>query len=228
MRPISPIAYTDGLTRKNTTPPTSQEEAERRWGNYATKPKKNLRKKVIEIQSGLCAYSEINLEDHGYTSHLEHIKPKSQYPELTFDFNNIVVSALTTNEIKDREYNRSDVFGGEFKQRAYNEDLFISCTDPDCSKYFTYINNGEVHPHPKLTPEETDKAKYTISTLNLNSPILVGKRELFIQNLKEQINNNNDIESVNKVINQNITSINNSPLLSFYSISKQTLLLYTA
>ncbi|MEY8215042.1 MAG: retron system putative HNH endonuclease [Colwellia sp.] len=223
MRTITPIPYTKGLLKKNEKPPTSEEEATKRWGNYQTKPKKNLRIKIISEQSGLCAYSEVNLNDHGYESHIDHVKPKSKYPHLTFEYSNIVISALTTNQIKSLGYKRHDIFGGESKLREYDPALFISCTCSDCSDYFVYLNNGEIIPNPKLSTIRTRKAEYTIKTLNLNSPILIGKREVFLENLKSLIiMNKGDKNKLNKLKDLHTKIIPSIEAKSFPSASNQT------
>ncbi|MDM8563895.1 retron system putative HNH endonuclease, partial [Candidatus Marithioploca araucensis] len=62
-------------------------------------------------QYHLCAYTEIDLDELG--CHIEHIKPKSRYPECTFDYQNLVLSCLQSDKLQDYAYD--DRFGGHFK-----------------------------------------------------------------------------------------------------------------
>ncbi len=53
---------------------------------------------------------------------------------------------------------------------------FVSCHQSDCARYFAYLSDGRIVPSQNLTASEQAQAKYTIDTLNLNSPFLITRR----------------------------------------------------
>ncbi len=53
---------------------------------------------------------------------------------------------------------------------------FVSSHQPDCRRYFAYLSDGRVVPAVRLNTQEQDRAQYTITLLNLNSPYLITRR----------------------------------------------------
>jgi uncharacterized protein (TIGR02646 family) len=117
----------------------------------------------------------------GIGIHIEHLKPKSSYPQLTFDINNLVVNALHRDDLQSRP--RADVFGGHAKLNQYDPDLFVSCLTQGCADYFTYLSDGRIVPSIHLDEPQKRKAAYTIDLLNLNSNYLVTRRKNWLDEL---------------------------------------------
>ncbi len=82
--------------------PQTATEAETAWGNFPSDCCGKVGEYLHAEQYHLCAYTELNLDEFkneleqtntpvklGY--HIEHVKPKSKFPPLTFDYNNRVV-----------------------------------------------------------------------------------------------------------------------------------------
>jgi hypothetical protein len=65
----------------------------------------------------ICAYCEISLNELG--KHIEHIKPKSRYPEETFNYQELVLSC-----IDDKHLQRQEHSCGHYKLDNYDP-LFI-------------------------------------------------------------------------------------------------------
>lgn len=169
--------------------PMSSEEATRRWNRFN---KDALRRRLLEEQFGLCAYSELNIrafkrENHSpVEGHIEHIEPKSINPLRTFDYHNLVISALCSEDLS--LFSKEDYFGGHAKLNFYDAELFISPLERDCRRYFVYLSEtGEVEPSPGLNVHETERARYTIDLLNLNAPYLRNKRRHWLQELEDDI-----------------------------------------
>lgn len=167
------------LDKAHQNPPTTASEATSRWSSFAYK--KTLLDYLLDEQYGLCCYSELRADLEGLDYHIEHVQPKSANPARTFDYRNLAASALNMNDLATIE----DVFAGHAKQSKYDADLFISCHDSDCVRYFAYLSDGRVVPSNSLSDLEKSRAEYTITLLNLNSPYLVNRRRRWYNELDE-------------------------------------------
>ena len=171
------------LNQSNDNPPINKEQVTKRWKNFDYK--KETSKYLNEEQYYLCAYSEIRPDLVDLDTHIEHIQPKNAYPLKTFDYQNLVITALSSADLKNRA--KDDVFGGHSKLGDYDQALFISPLQNDCSQYFVYLSDGRVEPSNKLNSEFFLKAEYTINLLNLNSPFLVIRRKKWLDELGQLI-----------------------------------------
>lgn len=176
--------------------PTTMAEAIARWNDFSKKS--TVRNKLLPQQKGLCAYTELNIKafratrtatsstDHG--CHIEHIKPKSLFPENTFDYDNLVISVLDhldlqrlkqdafVDESPEEDLSHRELFGGHAKGNDYDE-VFISPLESNCQGYFLYLEeSGEIVPASELTDEALARAIRTIELLNLNHPYLKNQR----------------------------------------------------
>jgi len=130
----------------------------RKYGRYKRKLKEFILKNE---QNYLCCYCEckVNLNN----SHLEHIKPKSlDYDNLTFDYNNILVSCqgnIFSNS------NRENTCG-HCKDDRYDDAKFLDPTKvKNIREYFKYdISSGKIE-------GTDDKSRYMIGLLNLNDSL---------------------------------------------------------
>lgn len=167
------------LEKANDTLPKTDQEARSRWGSFGDKSA--LRDLLANEQYGLCAYSEINPEHYDLGTHIEHIKPKSRYPEKTFDYRNLILSALASSDLESMDKN--SIFGGHHKGSEFDSAHFISCITDNSSDYFAYLSDGRVVPKKSLKENDQAKAGYTIDLLNLNSPYLVTERRRWLDEL---------------------------------------------
>lgn len=166
------------LANAHSNPPTSKAAATSRWKSfkYATQ----VRGYLLEEQYGLCCYSEIRPDLLAVGLHIEHVENKSQHPQRTFDYLNLAACALDSEiDLKAFAAQNAEVFGGHANGKSKGVDIarFVSCHQPDCARFFTYLSNGRVVPADGLSPQEEDRAQYTIDLLNLNSPYLLVLRE---------------------------------------------------
>ena len=171
------------LNRSHQTPPTTSEQASSRWSSFGYKA--DVTGHLLTEQYGLCAYSEVRPDQLGLGTHIEHVEPKSTNPARTFDYSNLVLSTLSSDDLK--IIDKTEVFGGHAKLSQYDALLFISCLQADCTRYFVYLSNGKVEPANALSEAEKQQAKYTIKLLNLNSPYLVNRRFNWIDELDDLI-----------------------------------------
>tara|TARA_B110000211_G_scaffold177773_1_gene200978 strand:- start:3832 stop:4545 length:714 start_codon:yes stop_codon:yes gene_type:complete len=208
------------LIRANSTPPSTPEEATSRWGSFS-KNKKQVTDFLNYTQFHLCAYSELRADLSDLGTHIEHIRPKSSYPHSTFDHKNLVVSSISHEKLATMK--KADVFGGHAKKNKFDEKLFISCLDQTCPSYFTYIIDGTVEVSNKIAPNLQEKAQYTIDLLNLNSPYLVAKREIIINEIDTLIDDHLDNDQSLKELAAVELIPSGEKMNSFFSMIRQRL-----
>lgn len=136
-------------------------------------------------QFGLCAFSEVVLDDNDLGMHLDHIEPKSLNPARTFDHTNLLLCAISSERLQ--YLPKSDVFGGQFRRNAYSASDFIHPLWPDSRRFFHYTVDGLIEPALGLPASDAKKADYTITLLNLNSPLLVNRRRRWLEELESEI-----------------------------------------
>lgn len=67
---------------------------------YSTREWRELRVKVLNEQGFKCIWCNRTPKDHGIVLHVDHIKPKSKYPELALDKSNLQVLCEDCNKGK--------------------------------------------------------------------------------------------------------------------------------
>lgn len=182
MRHITQGPFSKCLKGRRHNPPQDTSTAKKAWRRSN---KQDIRKACFKQQRGLCAYTELSLDDNTLGHHLEHIAPRSDYPERTFLPNNIILSVI--DDVQSGNLLPHQRFGGHHKSEIYSDDWFISPFDENCEAYFSYNLSGLVEPSLILHKDDTIKAQKTISVLNLNADYLVKKRRASLKSLKEQI-----------------------------------------
>ena len=164
------------LRQAHENPPTTAAQATTRWENY--KHKETLRNELLEEQFFLCCYSEVRADKLGLGDHIEHVEPKSRNPQRTFDYANLAACALDSeSDLASFKVQALETFGGHFKLSKYDPNLFISCHQPDCARFFRYLSDGRIEPANQLEQPEHAQAKYTIELLNLNCDYLINLRK---------------------------------------------------
>lgn len=165
----------------------------------------------------ICAYCEISLNKLG--RHIEHIKPKSRYPEETFNYHNLVLCCIDAQQLSHLHLDERSC--GHYKLDNYDPSLFVSPLEPNCRDYFWYRQNGEVIPNTNLTPSQQARARYTIDILNLNSLRLVRQQRILIQETIKIINELlDDLEALKHFAECDLCLTNNR-LLPFHSVRLQ-------
>lgn len=177
------------LEQANQNLPQTSEQANSRWNSFSSDYKRTLTTTLKDEQYGLCAYSEICIENNNLGTHIEHIEPKSDNPQRTFDYQNLVVSALNSEDLKRR--NKEDIFGGHARKNT-NFVNFISPLQDNCFEYFIYTSDGRVSPSESLSEEDKMKANYTINELNLNCDYLITERKKWLDELDAYIDEHID------------------------------------
>lgn len=131
------------------------------------KPEKPLlHRTLIDEQEGLCCYCQSMVTPAD--SHIEHLQPRTLYPELQLDYDNLLCSC-------GRPHGAASMPDHCGHAKAEKE-LPITPLQPDCDVHFIYSSDGTISPADEL---DTAAAE-TIRILKLNSEELVAGRKATI------------------------------------------------
>ena len=209
--------------KKETLDKIKSEDTTDLWKNY--KHKEEIRLDLLELQYGLCAYCENSL----YTQlkyHIEHIAPKNIYPDLTFEYSNLILSCIDSDGLRDVKVDNT-ISCGHAKENKFNSKLFIKPTFQDCEQYFWYKDNGEVISNPELNAEDIDKANYTIKLLKLNCNRLKRERkQIILEGYTTILELLNETNVLDKFIRQQVCCLENGNFPPFINARKQHFLIY--
>jgi len=117
--------------------------------------------------SGKCMYCESRME-HNSFSHVEHIKPKSKFPELEFVWDNLGFSCEWCNINKSEKYDEAKPFINPYIENPEDHIVFID--------HFACPKDGSI------------RGEYTKNELKLNRSGLVDDRKNRIEDIKKMIN----------------------------------------
>ena len=150
---------------------TEEPEAFRRWKKQNKKAGWSdfsggseygeVKEQLIAEQLGMCCYCEVilSLSD----CHIEHLKPKSRYPQERFAYGNLLASCNSKKSC------------GHKKGTWYHPDM-VSPLTIGCEQRFTYTLDGRMIPSDK----EDKSALETIEQLGLNCATLKDRRKSII------------------------------------------------
>ena len=147
-------------------------DANETWSAFQNPCKTQLKKYILsEEQAGLCVYCERELDVD--SSRLEHLKPRSLFPNLLFSYDNLTVSCRGREHSFNQLDNSFDGYNVDscdhFKDSNYDEQLFIDPTKEEdlASKFIFDKGNGAI------SENNSDlRSRYMIDTLNLDNPSL--------------------------------------------------------
>ena len=124
---------------------------------------REFRPALGDRSSGICWYCERLCEPaseaSGKAATVDHFKPRSRFPELTYEWTNWVFSCRRCN--------------GEYKQDKWPALGYVDpCAGDEQEhpgRYFDYdMLTGEIIPHPALDGDAKRKAETTIADLGMN------------------------------------------------------------
>lgn len=155
------------------------------WRGFKKSQKQGTIAACMLEQIGLCAFSETVLDSKGWGYHLDHVIPKALNQSATFEHDNLVLSAFSSDALA--SVPRDDVFGGHHRGNMYSASDFINPLWSDSRRYFHCSVLGVLGPATGLDSKDALKVEYTIRILNLNSKILKPLRQTVLKSLEEQI-----------------------------------------
>lgn len=128
------------------------------WKNFDRSVKDDLFYSLLAEQGYTCGYCGRAI--HRRDCHIEHFRPKSVYPDLTYDYNNLIASCQGEHPEKPRV----PLHCGHKKSNWFDADLMVSPLDPDCDRYFRYLGSGEI----QAADVQPAAAQATIDRLRLD------------------------------------------------------------
>ena len=156
------------------------------WNNFQGLDKSNFHKALLKEQGFICCYcemrivretSEIKDENKEDSSHIEHLKPRTTYPDKALDYRNLLASCQRERKPKEPQH------CGVKKDEWYDDNLMVSPLDPNCADFFRYPGSGEILPTNE--PGKQDSALTTIDKLGLNIDKLKNMRSKAIDGIWE-------------------------------------------
>lgn len=226
MRFIDKRTVCEALKRRRDNKPQTDIDAKKAWRRFN---KQAIRKACYKQQRGLCAYTELSLDDETLGCHLEHIAPRSRYPERTFNMDNIILASLDDRYAG--KFKENELFGGHHKKASYSDSWFIGPFDTRCELFFRYCDKtGYVLANDETSSDDQSRTSQTIEVLNLNCTYLVQMRQQELQRLnndiRQQLRVDYDLIEQRQIIRTfRETELNtcNKKLPIFFSAKKQLL-----
>jgi uncharacterized protein (TIGR02646 family) len=148
-----PASFTEWKLQEN-------EDWQPSWGNFINPEKTNLHDALLKEQGHVCCYCESRISKQ--TSHIEHLRPRSQYPQIALEYANLLASCQGESE----DHPPHPLHCGQHKRDWYDLHLFVSPLDPACMNYFRYSEAGEIL--PTSDPNNETAASTTIEKLGLS------------------------------------------------------------
>lgn len=110
------------------------------------KLKRMIRKRLWQHQNGICVYCQREIEKHTLTiidEHIEHILPKSKYPQLALSAYNLALACSTCN------YNKGqmDIIGTVQLQNKLQNICFNDLYDENFLKNINNTHYAIMHPY---------------------------------------------------------------------------------
>ncbi|MDQ7089267.1 MAG: retron system putative HNH endonuclease [Methylococcales bacterium] len=121
-----------------------------KW-NLPTDIKTKLHNDILKQQQGLCIYCQQELPEKENAQYLpesiiEHLRPRTKYPELTHIFCNLSVACKKHKQKKDKK--ELIDFCEDRKDEEYDEDKFLNPHElVDIETYFEYDTEGNIFAH---------------------------------------------------------------------------------
>ena len=139
------------------------------WDVLRASEKEGVHDSLLREQGYICCYCGQRISTK--TSHIEHLKPRTRYPELALEYSNMLASCQGESETPPP----LPVHCGHKKKSWYDEKLMVSPLDKNCGDFFTYTESGEIS--PGANPETKAAAETTINKIGLNIDKLIALRK---------------------------------------------------
>lgn len=138
------------------------------WEGLSNPQKTDVHNALLQEQGLICCYCGMRITKE--SSHIEHLKPRTTYPELALEYYNLLASCQGESE----ELPPEPVHCGHKKGKWYDQHLMVSPLEANCINFFKYNGDGEIL--PTEDSDKQDAAETTISKLGINIPKLTAMR----------------------------------------------------
>jgi uncharacterized protein (TIGR02646 family) len=156
------------------------------WEDLASDAKRALRDALLAEQGHICCYCGERLLGHHWP--IEHLKPRTTFPGLTFDYSNMLASCPGGEKGPLPRLLHCDKKRGNWN----DDELMVSPLNPDCEGYFVFRSNGTIEPTDD--PEKKRTARETIKRLGLDIEKLNGYRNKALEAIQDVLDSGTDHE----------------------------------
>ena len=109
------------------------------WDNNFGAPQKPaVHESLLQEQGFICCYCGMRIARE--SSHIEHLKPRTTYPQEALKYTNLLSSCQRERKPKEPQH------CGVKKDDWYDDNLMVSPLDPGCADFFRYSGSGEILP----------------------------------------------------------------------------------
>ncbi|MEA5551562.1 retron system putative HNH endonuclease [Anabaena cylindrica UHCC 0172] len=157
------------------------------WNNFSKPHKTDVHNSLLQEQGCICCYCGrlITID----SSHIEHLQPRTTYPQLSLDYTNLLASCQKDTVPKE------PLHCGKKKDKWYDKKLMVSPLDINCGEFFRYTEDGQIL--STENPEKALAAQTTIDKLDLNIDKLkkmrIGAIEAILEGLEDLTDNEREI-----------------------------------
>lgn len=148
--------------------PANKSAVERCEGKYRHP---NIKGSLITMFGGKCAYCESYILHIDYSA-IEHFKPKAKFPELCFDWDNLLLSCNVCNDAKHKADKFPDADAGG---------PFVNPVNDDPDSFFDFEFDGSTGTANVIA--KNSRAEITENEIGLNRPDLVRHRSSIVRKM---------------------------------------------
>lgn len=145
------------------------------WDALRSPEKPVLNDALLREQGYICCYCGMRISKEN--SHIEHLKPRSIYPNLELEYANLLLSCQRKRTPPEH--------CGYKKDDWYYEQLIVSPLEANCADFFRYAESGEIRATDD--PNKQAAAATTIAQVGLNIDKLIDMRRMAIEEILEGI-----------------------------------------
>lgn len=131
------------------------------WKDLTAEDKNEIWQQLEKMQLKRCAYCECKMILHPERQdvHIEHFRPKSTYPQGTFEWKNLFGSCIHQDSC------------GRHKDHCgpYDTNDLIKPDEEDPEAYFLFVSDGTIVPRQGLSEKDKKRAEVTLQVFNLDA-----------------------------------------------------------
>lgn len=176
-----------------------------------------LKASLAMEQCLICCYCEREIDPTSSECHIEHVKPRSKYPQHIFDYDNLACACNGRHGV--------DRHCGHSKAGRYDDALFVAPHKQEVEQLFAYDSEGGITAASTATEQQ---AEHMVKELGLRCTRLTGMRRGHGKGLVETIpafldGSEEGFEMLRDFARSYLEVAADGKLHPFYSLSNQVL-----
>lgn len=156
------------LTRPNPPACLSRfRHGKNQWRELTPNHRTEIWEQLKIMQGSFCAYCERRIDLESPNKHIEHFFQRNNYPQMTFDWNNLFGSCDDNHTCGSHKDNHA---------KHINPSHICKPDIDDPNDLLEFLYDGTVRPKQELSAAQKQKAQNTINAFNLMHSSLKGRR----------------------------------------------------